>query len=273
MSIGKDRRLRRIMGGSGPTYVLPLDDGLISGPRGGLSDPSKLVDLAIRAGATSVLGYPGVLRCCSAALGEAGFIQNLTCSTTLSHHVDKVLLSGVEGAVRNGADGVAVHVNFTAETESAMLANLGRVAEECHRVDFPLFVLAYPRRAGDDGDDNYKSLPPEAYTELVAHCARVAVEVGADVIKVPYTGSAESLEIVIAAALDVPVVIAGGVPMEDEGAIAAAVEAVKAGAAGVAYGRQTFMRPLEDISGFVAEVLTAMELESARSGDSLIVSG
>jgi len=141
VSIGKERRLRRIMGGSGPTYVLPLDDALISGPRGALHDPGKLVDLAVRAGAASVLGYPGVLRCCSTELGDAGFIQNLTCSTTLSHHVDKVSLNGVEDAVRNGADGVAVHVNFTAETEPTMLSNLGRVAEECRQLDFPLLGL------------------------------------------------------------------------------------------------------------------------------------
>jgi DhnA family fructose-bisphosphate aldolase class Ia len=277
VSFGKERRMRRIMGESGSTYVLPLDDGLISGPREGLNDPGMLVRLAVEAGAACVLGYPGLLRACTAELREAGFIQNLTASTTLAHHTEKVLLGSVEDAVRNGADGVAVHVNLSADGESRMLSNLGAIAEECRKLDFPLFVLAYPRRSGENGDDNYTCLresSPDEYTTLVAHCARVAVEAGADIIKVPYPGSAESVEQVVSAALGVPVVVAGGKPMEDEGAIAAAVESVKAGAAGVAYGRQTFMRPLDDIPRFVINVLDGMRLaEASKRGASLAASG
>jgi DhnA family fructose-bisphosphate aldolase class Ia len=264
VSFGKERRMHRIMGGANPTFVLPVDDGLISGPRMSLTDPRDLVRVGVEAGVASVLGYPGALRRCAAELGPVGFIQNLTCSTILSRHTEKILLSGVDDALRNGADAVAAHVNLSDDTEPIMLSNLGRLSEECRQADVPLFVLSYPRRQDEDGDENYASLRASSvvdYTALVAHCARVAVEVGADVVKVPYTGSAESFAEVVAAAMGTPVVVSGGAPVEDEGAIAVAAEAVRAGAAGVAYGRQTFMRPVADVARFVAEVLEAMKLE------------
>lgn len=275
MSFGKDRRMNRLVGSSGPAFILPLDDGLISGPRMSLIDPRDLVRSAVDSGASSVLGYPGLLRRCHPDLGDAGYIQNLTCSTILSRHTQKTLLYGVEDAIRNSADGVAVHVNLSSDAEPEMLANLGSVSEECRQLDLPLFVLSYPRREGAMGDDNYDSLRSgsmDEYAALVAHCARVAVEVGADIVKVPYTGSTDSFSTVIEAALGVPVFVSGGVPVESEDAIAVAVNAVRAGAAGVAYGRQSFMRSAADAGRFVTDVLTAMKAERSTAAE-LTISG
>lgn len=268
MSLGTAVRIGRILASAAPTFVLAIDDGLISGPRGSLTDPRDLVRSAIDGGATSVLGYPGCLRHCASNLCGAGYVQNLTASTTLAHHTRKMLVSSVEDALRNGADGVAVHLNLSADSEPNMLANLGSVGEQCRHFGVPLVVIAYPRRDAAGRDDNYETLrseSPEEYTALVAHCARIAVELGADAVKVPWTGSSESMSEVVRAALGAAVLLAGGPPVEDEEAVSRARAAIRAGAAGVAYGRQTFLHSADEVPGFVQTVLAAMT-DAAHTG-------
>jgi DhnA family fructose-bisphosphate aldolase class Ia len=76
--------------------------------------------------------------------------------------------------------------------------------------------------------------------KLVKHAARVGAELGADIVKVVYTGSAESFREVVEGCF-VPVVIAGGEKMENDEDIVEMVKgAMSAGAAGVSIGRNVF---------------------------------
>ena len=68
---------------------------------------------------------------------------------------------------------------------------------------------------------------------------RLAHELGADVIKCPYTGSAETFARVVDGC-PVPVVIAGGSKLNDEQTLEMIEGAVKAGAAGLSIGRNVF---------------------------------
>jgi DhnA family fructose-bisphosphate aldolase class Ia len=75
---------------------------------------------------------------------------------------------------------------------------------------------------------------------LVKHAARVGAELGADIVKVPYTGSVESFREVVEGCF-VPVVIAGGEKMETDRDILEMVKgSVQAGGAGVSIGRNAF---------------------------------
>jgi DhnA family fructose-bisphosphate aldolase class Ia len=74
----------------------------------------------------------------------------------------------------------------------------------------------------------------------VKHAARVGAELGADIVKVPYTGSVSSFKQVVEGC-PVPVVIAGGPKMDSDQDIFEMVEdALKAGAAGLSIGRNAF---------------------------------
>ena len=78
---------------------------------------------------------------------------------------------------------------------------------------------------------------------MVAHCARVGVELGADIVKVPYTGDMESFSDVVSSCC-VPVVIAGGERMESTRDVLQMVhDAIKAGGAGISMGRNVFQHP------------------------------
>ena len=103
----------------------------------------------------------------------------------------------------------------------------------------------YPRREGHETDDNYQELrdtAPDHYLQLVVHAARVAMELGADLIKTQYTGSPESFARVVDAVRPVPVFTAGGPLSSDEQVLSAARDAVAAGARGISFGRNVFQR-------------------------------
>lgn len=263
MEAGLSRRMARILGHGRPLFVFPIDDALISGPTGSLREPRQVVKSVLAAGAQSVLGYAGALRWCARDLHGAGFIQNLSASTIRSRHTDKVIFGSVTDAVRNGADGVAVHLNVSSQAEPEILRDIGRVAAECRSFGMPILVISYPRRRGElDKDENYlelRSSEPSAYATLVAHCARIAAELGADIVKVPFAGSVELMSEVVNSTMGVPVLVAGGVPASDDTAVSMAVDSVLAGAAGVAFGRQTFKKPATEAGAFTSRVLRAMD--------------
>ncbi|MFJ9380529.1 hypothetical protein [Streptomyces sp. NPDC101455] len=250
-SNGKTVRLARIIPGV-RTVMVPFDDDLINGPYAGLADPVTRVREVALGGADAVLGFPRLLTQYAERGVRLPFVANLTASTVLGVHTRKVAVSSVERAVRQGCDGVAVHVNVSDHYEPDMLETLGAVAEDCERWGMPLLAIMYPRRTHNGADDNYLELKEgdrDRYADLVRHCVRIAVELGADVVKTQYTGDPESFASVTAASMGIPVIVAGGPRTSIRGALGNAHGAVTGGAAGVCFGRQTYNRA--DIPGFV----------------------
>ena len=74
----------------------------------------------------------------------------------------------------------------------------------------------------------------------VAHAARVAPELGADIVKCSYTGDPDSFREVVKGAL-APIVIAGGPKMNSDREILQMVyDSIQAGGHGVSIGRNVF---------------------------------
>jgi DhnA family fructose-bisphosphate aldolase class Ia len=241
--------------------MLPVDDSLISGPSGGLTRLGEFFSKEVVAELDSVMAFRGSVEACAAQLAHLPVVVNVSASTVRSNHTDKVIVTSVESAVRMGAHGVAFHLNHTAATEGAMLGRLGAVVDAADRLGIPVLVVAYPRKAGgtSDADNNYldeKENDRGAYASLLRHAVRVAVELGASMVKTYYSGDVDSFRTVIDAALGVPVVIAGGPPVEDAVAIDRATQAVEAGARGVSFGRQVFLH--HDPAAFLARLRTAL---------------
>ncbi|WP_127501314.1 class I fructose-bisphosphate aldolase [Actinoplanes solisilvae] len=245
--VGAQRRLHRLVPAGRPALWLPLDDGLISGPEDHLRDVRHLLRPEILEHVTAVLGFRGLLRGAQDELVRVPTVMNLSASTTLVDHTRKVTVGSVVDAVMAGAEAVACHVNLTSPYEAEQLTMLGRHVAEAQNYGLPVVAFAYPRgRRADGTDENYLTLreqDPERFTALVRHSVRVAVELGASVVKTIYTGSTESFRTVVDSALGIPVLIAGEKLSDDEDAISKATGAVRGGAAGIAYGRQIFTRP------------------------------
>lgn len=243
-TIGKRRRLYRILGTTSKAIVAALDDNLISDNNIGLKNlQKKIIDIQ-SAKPNGLLCYQGTASSVSAF--DVPLIINVTASTVQSFHTKKVLISSVQQAVAMDAAAVAVHINISSKFESDMLHTLGMISEICNTYGMPLFAIIYPRKEHASGDENYFSIKNNnisEYTKLVSHCVRIAFELGADIIKTQYTGNAESFSEVVLSANGRPVLIAGGSLCEEQQLYSMVEGAMKAGGAGVSIGRNIFNRP------------------------------
>ncbi|OGF21463.1 fructose-bisphosphate aldolase [Candidatus Falkowbacteria bacterium RBG_13_39_14] len=232
--VGKQIRLERIMNrNSKRTVSVPMDHGVTLGPINGIANIKKSVDAVAAGGANAIIIHKGVVEQGHRGGGaDVGLIIHLSASTILSPDPNaKVLVCTVEEAIRFGADAVSIHVNIGSHDEKSMLKDLGDIAKKCQDWGMPLVAMMYTR--GQKVKNEYDP-------SVVKHAARIGAELGADIVKVAYTGSAESFEAVVQGCF-VPVVIAGGEKMETDRQILEMVQgSLEAGGAGVSIGRNAF---------------------------------
>ncbi len=237
MLLGKQIRLERIIDRhSNRTIIVPMDHGTTLGPIDGLVDMREAVNDMAEGGADAVLMHKGLIRCSHRKSGkDVGLIIHLSASTSLNPNGNrKSLVTSVEEAVRYGADGVSVHVNLGDPEEAKMLHDFGMVAESCNAWGMPLLAMVYARGP---------NIIHGSSAQNIAHCARVGVELGADIVKVMYSGDIDSFSHAVNGCC-VPVVIAGGDKMDStQDILQMAYEAIQAGAAGLSVGRNVFQHP------------------------------
>ena len=238
--VGKEIRLERIMDrNSGRTVIVPMDHGITMGPIAGLIDMKETIDRMVNGGANAIVVHKGIVRAGHRQAGkDVGLIIHLSGSTSMGPDPNaKVEVCEVEEAIRLGADAVSIHVNLGAETEREMLRHLGRVSRDCHYWGMPLVAMMYTRGA---------KIKSEYEVKYVKHAARVGAELGADLVKVNYTGSPETFR-EVTEGCPVPVVIAGGEKVETDEALLKMVEgALKGGARGVSIGRNAFQHKVPE---------------------------
>lgn len=265
MQLGKAIRMERITNRlTGNSVIVPLDHGVTVGPIPGVIDLPSTVDKIATGGADAVLGHVGLPRLGHRGYGkDIGLILHLSASTSMAQDPNhKVLVSGVERAMRYGADAVSIHVNLGAHDESEMLHDFGQVAMSCEEWGMPLLAMVYTRGA---------KIKSEYDVEVTKHAARVGAELGADIVKVVYTGSPESFrQVVEGAGGNLPggikVVIAGGEKMESDLEVLEMVAgAMEAGGAGVSIGRNIFQHahPEHMVAAVVAVVQDGATVDEA----------
>jgi 2-amino-4,5-dihydroxy-6-oxo-7-(phosphonooxy)heptanoate synthase len=231
---GKNRRMERLWNpASGTTFLVPLDHSLADGPVATATGFRALIAAMSANDVDGIIVHKGRVRFLPEdLLGQLGLVVHLNGSTRHAPDADaKILVGAVEEAVALGADGVSVHINLGSSTESAQLTDLGAVADRCARWGVPLLAMVYPRgpRVADPTDPT-----------LLAHAANVAADLGVDIVKLPYTGSPETMREVVESS-PIPVVTAGGSVVGDTAKFLDLIETtMESGVHGVAVGRNIF---------------------------------
>ncbi len=233
-SLGFDLRLSRIIDPkSGAAVLITMDHG-VEGYYKELQDPRATVRAIIEGGATSFLLRRGLARfICDEIRGKAGFVYRVTTATGLRDKFsEQIFLTGVEEALRIGADAVVPTFFIGAETEVRDFLAFGHLADKCHEWGMPLLAEVFP--IGGPGTEPFAG--PYSVDE-VRDCCRAAAEEGADFIKTYYTGSPDSFKKVVDYC-PVPVLIAGGAKIETPLDVLKMVKgAMDAGGKGIAAGR------------------------------------
>jgi fructose-bisphosphate aldolase/2-amino-3,7-dideoxy-D-threo-hept-6-ulosonate synthase len=215
------------------TIIIPMDHGLTVGPIKGIEkDLGDVVNKIALGGANAIIGHVGIPLYAHRGYGpDIGLILHLSGSTALSPDSNyKVLVNTVLEAVKFGADGVSIHINVGTKSDPEMLEILGEVSRECRDLGMPLLAMMYPR--GENIDNEFD-------VEVVKIAARIAAELGADIVKTNWTGDPDSFKEVVDGCM-APVIIAGGEKAGLENILEITKQSIDVGGAGVAYGRNVF---------------------------------
>jgi class I fructose-bisphosphate aldolase len=212
---GKVVRLGRILNPETQrAAVVAFDHGVHLGIIPGIQKPGNLLEALTEAGADAFLVAPGTARRFAsvfAGRGAPALIARLDWtnrwrdSSTLGNEEGRGRLIGtVEGAARLGADAVLVYLFLgygDPDAEARQVADVSSIAEACENAGIGCIIEPMPRgtRVGEQTFD-------AAYVSLGA---RIACELGADILKTDYTGNAETFRRVVEASFR-PILIAGG---------------------------------------------------------------
>ncbi|MEW5815980.1 MAG: hypothetical protein AB1798_11390 [Spirochaetota bacterium] len=144
-------------------------------------------------------------------------------------------ISTVESALRLGADAVVVFSALQGKNDTAMISFLAKVGDDCDRLGMPFIAEAeYPTTYESLGD-----LSKQYGVDYLFYNTRVCAELGADIIKINWTGDQKSWENIVKAAY-VPVVLAGGSKLADFELLKRYELAIAGGAIGCSVGRNIF---------------------------------
>lgn len=244
---GKTIRLKRVF----PTperrlFSVPLDHALSMGPIDGLEALAPLATDLQEGGADLLIVTKGAVRELAPVLRPSTLLGvHVSASTSLgptSNH--KRLVGTAAEAVGLGADLLSVQVNFGVPEEGDMLADLGTAVDQCRALGLPLLCMAYVKKPSGGTPDELR------------HAARAAADLGADIVKTSYPGSVEEFGR-LCRTTPVPVLIGGGVRLDDESAFLELVQSsVRAGGAGICIGRNLFQRrPVAPLARRIATLL------------------
>jgi class I fructose-bisphosphate aldolase len=276
LGAGKKARLYRILHEhglrNGTALFLPYDQGFEHGPRDffanpAASDPRYIARLAVEGGFNGIAVQIGLAqKFFWDFAGEVPLILKLNGKTDIPP--DDAALSpvqaGVEEAVRLGADAVGYTLYVGTPAVEADYGQLRQVRADATRFGMPLIVWAYPRGsaiAAKGGEDSFYA---------VDYAARVASELGADVVKVNFphpekrTGvppayavdvtSQQAIDAVVRSANRTLLLVSGGEKAGDEAMLEKARESMEAGATGLIFGRNVWQREHDESLGFVARL-------------------
>lgn len=245
----RKRRMYRLMDNKTHRSVfVPIDHGVTLGPINGLADLSHTLEQIVSGRPNAIVSHLGLFEQYGSLLSGTPYIAHLSAGTELGDKATKQLVGNVQRAVKLGADAVSIHVNLGVENESLMLRDFGLIAEECREWGMPLLAMVYPNKINK---------------ESVTHAARIAAELGADFVKVPYPGSREAMETVVAGCW-IPILVAGGPVVDNNQTLTMVQDAILAGAKGVALGRNAFQQRdiknyLEAVTGLIHQRYTLNE--------------
>jgi class I fructose-bisphosphate aldolase len=257
--------------------VLPLDQGLEHGPSDFFPNPAALdpdfqFRLALEGRYSAIaLGIGLAEKYMPPYCGRVPLILKLNGKTNIPDDAlaTSPLFASVRDAVRLGADAVGYTMYVGSPRQEVEIRQYLRVRQDCERHGMPLVMWAYPRGAAIEAKGGKGTLFAQDYA------ARVALEMGADVVKLhepnednprcpePYRSLREAaaarLRRVVRSAGRVLVLFSGGAKDDDERRVLAKIRLyMDSGATGVMFGRNMWLRPFDEAVALSRKVQAIM---------------
>ncbi len=238
--LGKQLRLSRVINPvTGKGIIVAMDHGLFLGPIAGVENITKAIERVVEGQPDALQITAGVASVASQFLrgkSDLGFVLRVDATNIWRSKPElkegyHVAVASVEDAIRLGADAIVAFFFVGYETDRQEAENLGRLANLASQSriwQMPLIVEPLVIERGSHAVRD---------PERVKLAVRIASELGADALKVDYTGDPKSFAEIVEATT-APILIRGGPKMEtDEAVLQMVRDAMDAGAKGLVFGR------------------------------------
>jgi len=249
----------------GRAMILAYDQGFEHGPRDFLENPESrkmeyIMDIAKRGRFTGIVLHAGLAEKYEAEIRDSKVPLILKLNGKSEFYTEddpySPQLYSVEDALALGATAVGYTVYSGSKYEEEMNREFSKIIREAHSKGVPAIGWMYPRgKSLLDGESASKTLKLaleeqektnlaiDETSTIVAYGARIGLELGADIVKVKYTGSPESFQWVVQSASPTRVVMSGGsMTKTDEEFLSRVRDVLAAGAVGIAVGRNVWQR-------------------------------
>ncbi len=253
MKSGLQARMDRLFNrhGDGRAVCVAADHGYMSDVTANVVNLRTITEAVIQGGADGILVSPGqAQRLAPLFQGRDGpalivradwmNMPRLGTSNVANAVPQRLLLNEkiltAEQALALGASAITIYLflGYSDRLEAQGVEKCARFVEECRAVGLPCIIepLAY---GGQVTGANV--------VELLTLGARMAVEIGADALKIPYTGDVESFRTLVDVS-QVPVLVLGGARSDNErDALELFAEGLEAGCSGCLMGRNVTKSP------------------------------
>jgi DhnA family fructose-bisphosphate aldolase class Ia len=213
------------------SFVMAIDHGYIFSVLPAMKNPGKIISEVARAGADAFLSTVGLAYKFADDFHGKGIIMRLNGAITFLGSKDKPVqeVVSVEDAVRLGADAV-IGMGFPgSKWEDQILGSLAKDISEANKWNMPVMAEMLPR--GFEGGEDSRT------PENITFACRLGAEMGADMIKTEYTGSPETFKVLCESVYIPVLILGGGKKVPEEQLLTEIKEALDAGGAGIAMGR------------------------------------
>lgn len=213
--------------------MLAYDQGFEHGPidfNMTNADPNYIFDIALHGDFTAVATQIGVAeKYWKGDYQDVPLVVKLNGKTRFNNH-DPLSLqhTSVRRAQELGASAVGYTLYLGSTHEQKMFKEFGEICQKAHRMGLSVVAWTYPR--GPHIED-------EASTDTIAYAARVAMELGADVVKIKYNGDKHGLRWIKRCVGQSKIVVAGGSKKSASEYIQSVYDTKQNGSSGVAVGR------------------------------------
>lgn len=229
---------------TGRSVIIALDHGVALGSVQGLENLGQRIEQVVAGNPEGVLLNPGGIRRYGHLLAKRGVPSSIVAVDfpLFAHYPGGEKTDGqvptisAEEATRLGADMVKIVLIFGQQDAKRQFKNLSFVAstvENCHRLGLP--VMVEPTTWGLQLEGKNVKNP-----KLLADMARVAYEIGADVVKSDFPDPPSGMEKIIQTC-PVPIVLLGGGKSSSvQEMLQNVFTCIQSGASGVAFGRNVW---------------------------------
>lgn len=283
INLGKRVRLNRLLYEHGPAngtlLLLPIDQGLEHGPVDFFANPDSIdpefqFRLALDGGFSGIALHIGLAqKHLRRFAGRVPLVLKLNGKTTIpgDDYAFSPQTASVEDAVRLGADAIGYTLYVGSPAQDADMLQFAQIREDAERFGMPVVMWAYPRGEAVEKKGGRDSI------YAIDYAARVASELGADVVKLnapkldhakvneqpaPYDewrpSLREAVTKIIASAGRTLVIFAGGSRVGDEDLLEKARMVMESGGSGLIFGRNVWQRPHDEAMAIARRIREIM---------------